>query len=115
RIGDAVEHLFLLGLAAINKITLELSIALHVEPNQPTADLRKKLSASKTQPIIDELRNARLSSAAAALIGGNNEIAEQPDGLPLVLVQDLRLIGSFSRRRRPGGGGLSPGHGCWGP
>src|SRR5439155_27303445 len=74
--GYAVQHLFLLYFGAIHKIATEPAVALHIQPDQPSTDLSEKISAFEAQPVVDKLRNARLSSAAASLVSRDDEIAE---------------------------------------
>ena len=71
---------------------------------------------AEVEPIVDKFGHARLGGAAAALVGGKDQIAKEAHGVPVAIVEDFALEGGWTGRlslrgRRAGGDRGQGGHG----
>src|ERR1700728_1515105 len=95
-IRHAIEYLLLLIARGTGKLFLELSVGLAIEPHQAAEDLRLQiliavLRRPERDPTVQKFRHPSLGRAAAALIGGDDQIAQHTHRAPLMIVEGLAL------------------------
>ena len=103
RIGDPIEESLLGGVARVHEILPACFVRLAIEPHEATEHLGLKvlvaiLFRAEPNPVVQELWHFRGRCTGAALVGGDNQIAKDLNGLPLVVIEDFaleRLLGGF--------------------
>jgi hypothetical protein len=87
------------GVGRADKRLVEAALTFEVEPGQPAAhgDLPRRLIDHRE---IHELGHSRIGGAARALVGGNDQIGEDPDRPVFGRREELRRVGDPGPRGR---------------